>query len=164
MPKRVLLNILTIVLLGTTQPLSGQIATKPSVQMTSVELAHLVSLRVTVFSHDKDLLVPYCGGGDDKPEYLCVLPSYLEVQTSKGWRRMKLRHGGVMGLVPLDRRKVQLIPSGKSQDFSFNFRTEDFEIEHGQRFRVVVTAWPDEQSMRADEPPIRLASQSFQCP
>jgi hypothetical protein len=164
MPKQVLLNILTIVLLGTAQPLSGQNATKPSVQMTSVELAHLVSLRVTVFSSDKDLLVPYCSGGDDKPEYLCVLPSYLEVQTSSGWRRMKLRHGGVMGYAPLDHRKVQLIPAGKSRDFSFNFRTEDFEIEHGQRFRVVVTAWPDEQSMRADEPPIRLTSQPFKCP
>jgi len=114
MPNRVLLNILAMVLLGTTQPLSGQIATKPSVQMTSVELAHLVSLRVTVFSPDKDLLVPYCGGGDDKPEYLCVLPSYLEVQTSKGWRRMKLRHGGVMGEVPWNVGRFNSSQSGRA--------------------------------------------------
>ena len=163
MTKRVLFSIITIALLGTTRTLSGQIAPKSSVQVTRVELAHLISVEITVSSHEKDLLVPYCGG-DDKSEYLCVLPAYLEVQTSQGWRQMKLRHGGVLGGVPLDRRKVQLIPAGKSHNFSFSFRTEDFEVEHGQRLRAVVTAWPDEQSMRTDEQSVQLRSSPFECP
>ena len=164
MPKRVLLNILTLVLLGTTLPLSGQNTSKASVRMTSVELAHLVSVRVTVFAREKDLLVSYCREELDKSEHLCILPSYLEVQTAKGWRRMNLVHGGVLGSLVLDLRKVQLIPAGKSHDFAVQFQMEDFEIEHGQRFRVVVAAWPDERSMRANEPPIRLTSQSYKCP
>jgi len=164
MSNLVLWSTLTVLFFGTPQALTGQNASKPSVQMTRVGLAHLVSVQVTVFSPLKDLLVPYCTEDASKTEYLCLLPSFLEIQTSQGWRKMELRHGGVLGSVPADQRKAQLIPAGKSRDFSFEFRTEEFEVEHGQRLRVVVAAWPDERSMRADEPPILLTSQPFQCP
>ena len=158
------MRLLIALLLGTMQTLSGQNASRPSVQITRVELSHLVSVRVTVFSPEKDLWVYCCGEDADKTEHLCVLPAYLEARTNEGWRRMELKHSGVLGGVPVDRRNVQLIPAGKNHDFSFGFRTDDFDVKRGQSLRVVVTAWPDEQSMRNDEPPIRLASLPFKCP
>ena len=115
MSQRVLLSILSMVLLGTTQALSGQNAVKPSLRVTRVELAHLISVEVTVFSPERDLLVPYCGGGDGKSEYLCVPPSYLEVRTAQVGHRMNLRHGGVLGAVPADRRKSQLTQPGRAK-------------------------------------------------
>jgi hypothetical protein len=77
---------------------------------------------------------------------------------------VNLRHGGVLGSVPVNLRKVQVIPAGKNHDFSFSFRKEEFEVERGQQLRIVVAAWPDVQSMKTDEPPTRLASSSFECP
>jgi hypothetical protein len=164
MAKRMLLGILTTALLATTLVLSGQNASEPSVRTKSVEVTHLVSVEITVLSPEKDLVVPYCGDGGGRTESLCILPAYLEVHTNQGWRHVNLRHGGVLGGVPLNLRKVQLIPAGKNHDFSFSFRKEEFEVERGQQLRVVVAAWPDEQSMRTDEQPIHLASSSFECP
>ena len=148
---RTLLGILTMVL-GTTQAFSGQNASKPTVQTKSVELTHLVSVEITVFSPEKDLVVPYCGDGEGRADSLCILPAYLEVQTSRGWKPVKLRHSdAVLGEVPLDRRRLRLIPAGQNHDFSMSFRKEEFAVERGQRLRVVVNAWPDEESMKSDK-------------
>jgi len=162
---RILLWCCAVVTVGTAQLLSGQSASKPSVQTNDVKLFHLVSVEVTVFSPDQDLLVPYCGDDGGRTEPLCVLPAYLEVQTCKGWQAVKLRHSDAeLGWMPLDRQKVRLIPAGQKHDFSFGFRKEELAVEHGQHLRIVVSAWPDEQSMKDDKRVIHLSSPAFECP
>ncbi len=59
---------------------------------------------------------------------------------------------------------VRLLPAGQAHDFSFTFPKEEFAVERGQRLRVVVTAWSDEQSMKNDKQAIQLASPAFECP
>jgi hypothetical protein len=45
-----------------------------------------------------------------------------------------------------------------------SFRKEEFAVERGQRLRVVVNAWPDEESMKTDKQAIHLTSPAFECP
>lgn len=150
MSMRILLGILTMaVMLGTRQTLAGENVAMPSVQTASVELIQLVSVKVTVLASEKELLVPYCGEDAGGTESLCILPAHLEVRSSGGWRPVKLRHSGAsLGGVPMDRRRVRVIPVGQKHDFSFVFPKEEFAVERGQRLRVVVAAWLDEQSMK----------------
>ncbi len=162
---RTALPVIAMVAVGAAQALSGQNASKPSVQTKGVDLTHLVSVEITLFSPEHDLLVPNYGNGEGRAESLCIRPAYLEVQTSRGWQPVKLRHSdAVLGSVPLDQRRVRLIPAGQKHDFSFAFPKEEFAVERGQRLRVVVTTWPDEQSMKDDKQAIQLASPAFECP
>ena len=70
----------------------------------------------------------------------------------------------VLGGVPPDKWKFRLIPAGRRHDFFFALTKDDFAVERGQRLRVVVDAWSDEQSMRSRQQPIQLASPAFDCP
>src|SRR5260370_10634435 len=159
---RTALPVIAMVVVGTA--LSGQNASKPSVKTKSVELTHLVSVEITLFSPEHDLFVPYCGDGGGRAEFLCIRPAYLEVQTSRGWLPVKLRHSdAALGGVPLAQRRVRLIPARQKHDFSFAFPKEEFEVERGQRLRVVMSAWPDEQSMEDDKQASQFVSSAFAC-
>lgn len=165
MTKRVLLNGLTIVVFGMTQPLPSQNASKPSACVTEAQVSHSVYVTIRLFSGDKELFVPYCGEGEGGTEHLCNLPTHLQVATRKGWMPVKLRHpDAVLGGVPPDRWRVRRIAAGQWHDFLFFFPKDDFAVETGQRLRYVVDVWPDEQSMRTAGRPIQLATPPFKCP
>jgi hypothetical protein len=145
--------------------LSGQGVLRPTAQLTDVRLVRSVSVQIRLFSAAKDLVVPYCGEGEGGTEALCNLPTHLEREVRQGWQRVGLRtKDAVLGGVPAEKWKFRIIPAGHWRDFSFWFPRDDFAIEQGPRLRVVVDAWPDEQSMRSGGPAIRLASSAFACP
>jgi len=165
MAKRVLFGILTGVFLATTQTVSGQNLSKPRADVPRVQLIQSVSIQVTLFSAEKELLVPYCSEGEGGTESLCNLSIHIEIETQGRWRPIKLRHSdAVMGGIPPDKWKYRVIPAENRHDFFFAFSKDDFAVERGQRLRVVVTAWPDEQSMRTGKQPIQLTSPPFGCP
>ncbi len=165
MAKRVPLTVATILLLGMALPSLGQGASGPTLQVTRVQLSQWVSVQITVFSPEKDLFVPYCGESEGGTQRLCSLPTHLEIETKQGWLPAKLRTAdAVLGGVPADSWKAQRIPAGRWHDFSFGFPQDEFAVERGQRLRVEVYAWPDEQSMKSGAPPIRLTSPTFECP
>ena len=118
-----------------------------------------------MFSAEKELLVPYCAKGEGGTETLCNLSIHIEVETRAEWRPMKPRHREVvLGGIRPDKWKFRLIPAEQRRDFLFAFTKDDFAVHRGQRLRVVVDAWSDEQSMRTGQQPIRLASPAFVCP
>ena len=165
MSKRVFPIVLTGALLAMAQALPSQNASKPTAEVTSAQVSRSVSLRISVFSPEKDLLVPYCGEGEGGGESLCNLSIHVEVETREGWRPMKPRFREVvLGGVPPDKWKFRLIPAGRRHDFYFVFTEDDFAVERGQRLRVVVDTWSDEQSMRTRQKPTQLASPAFDCP
>jgi hypothetical protein len=84
------------------------------------------------------------------------------VKTKEGWRPVKLRFKEtVLGdLAP----KVKVIAPNGGHTFVFFFSTDIFAIEHGDRLRIVLDAWPSEALMRSREQPMRIASPVFVCP
>jgi hypothetical protein len=155
----------TIILLGIPSVLFGQEAPRPSLQLARVHLTQWVSVQLTVFSPQRDLIVPYCGETEGGTRALCNLPTHLEVETKNGWRPVKLRHmDAVLGGVSVVYWKIQRISAGGRHDFSFGFPQNEYAVEHGQLLRVLVDAWPDEESMKTGERSIQLASASFECP
>ena len=163
--ERFMLSAAAVFLVGVPQPLSCQSTLKASASVADVQLVQTVSVRITLFSPDAQLFVPYCGEGESGSETLCNLAIHLEVETREGWRPIKLRTtDAVLGGVPSTRWKVRPIPAGHRHDFVFAFPRNEFSIEHGQRLRAVIDAWPDEQSMRAGNAAIKLNSAPFECP
>jgi hypothetical protein len=163
--ERFLSTAAAVLLLGATQPLLSQSTLTASASVADVRLVQTVSVRITLFSAEAQLFVPYCGEGESGIETLCNLAIHLEVETREGWRPIKLRTtDAVLGGVPSARWKVRPIPAGHRHDFFFAFPKNEFAVEHGQRLHAVIDAWPDEQSMRAGSPAIRLTSAPFECP
>ncbi len=163
MSKLMLLGVLAGGLVGRT--LLGQDQVPPTVAMTSARETRTVTLRVTVFSPDKSLLVPFCGEGEGGTETLCSLSVRVEVQSRAGWRTMRPRQRNVvLGGVPPDKWKVRVISAGGRHDFFFAFTKDDFLVGRGQRLRIVIDTWLDEQSMRSHGQPIQVTSPAFDCP
>ena len=157
--------LLSTLILARSQALTDKGTSRPNVLIRRIDLLHSISVAITLFSSERELFVPSCGKGEDGTESLCGLPAYLEVKTHQGWSSVKLRHpGAVLGQAPQERWRVERIGAGERHNFSFEFRKEDFAVDRGQSLRVVVAAWPDEQSMKGDKPPIKLASAPFECP
>jgi hypothetical protein len=130
----------------------------------------MMGVTVSILAGDEDLIVPYCGGGgpgEAALESLCgpPTPTRLEVQTAKGWRPVGLRtHDAVLGGLSPQVWKARLIPARKGHVFSFSLSKDDFAVESGQRLRLVIDAWPNEQSMRSGGRPIQLTTAAFECP
>ena len=167
MLKRVLLNILTGGLLLVAQTLCGQAVMKPQLQIRDVQLSHRVSVHVIISAAQRDLFVPYCGesGGTQS---LCGpgAPTHLEVNTGHAWHAVAFRRhtGAVLGGVPATEWKTQSIPAGSSHDFLIAFPKDDFGLEQGQRLRLVIDTWYDQESLKNGASPIRLVGSSFACP
>jgi hypothetical protein len=167
MSKAALLTGLALLILGVTEPLWGQNISKPTAKVTDVRAVHSVSIKIRVFSGDKDVFVPYCGQSEGGTEFLCgpPAPTHLEVQTANGWRPVRLRtNDAVLGRLSPERWDIRPIPAGGWHDFLFGLSKDDLAIEGGQRLRLVVDAWPDEQSVRSGGRPIQLATPPFECP
>ena len=159
-------TVLLGVLLGVTGSLSGQQISEPSARIKDVRRSQWVSVEISVSASDKDLFVPYCGGGGTDTEFLCSLPTRLETKAKKGWSPVNYREGiaAVLGGLPSDKWKVRVVPAGQQHTFSYGFPKNDFGLERGQVLRYVVPVWPDEQSMRNDGQPILLVTPPFKCP
>ena len=152
-------------LFGITLPLSSQSPPRANASIADVVLIQTVSVRITVSSPETQLFVPYCGEGESGSEALCNLAIHIEAETRDGWRPMRLRTtDAVLGGAPSDRWKVRQIPAGRRHDFVFAFPKNEFAVERGERLRIVVDAWPDEQSMKTGGAPVRLATAPFECP
>jgi hypothetical protein len=165
--KRGIFALLIVMLFGRGSPMSGQAGSKPNVQVNDVRVWRAMSVTVSIFAGDRDLVVPYCWGGGSEVESLCgpPTPTRLEVQTTKGWRQVGLRtHDAVLGALSPEVWKARLIPAGKRRVFELHFSKDEFAVETGQRLRLVVDAWPDEQSMRSGGRSVQLTTTAFECP
>lgn len=165
--KRRIFALLIAILFGRGSLISGQAGSKPNVQVTDVRVWRTMSITVSIFAGDRDLVVPYCGLGGSSRESLCgpPTPTRLEVQTAKGWHPVGLRtNDAVLGALSPQVWKARLVPARKWHVFSLLFSKDDFAVETGQRLRLVIDAWPDEQSMRSGGRPIQLTTTAFECP
>jgi hypothetical protein len=164
--RRRIFAVLIVLLIGRGSPMPGQVGSKPSVQVTRVRVWRTMSVTVSIFAGDQDLIVPYCGLSASSEESLCgpPTPTRLEVQTAKGWRPVGLRYDAALGALSPEVWKARLIPARKWHVFSLLFSKDDFAVKSGQRLRLVIDAWPDEQSMRSGGRPIELTTTAFECP
>jgi hypothetical protein len=167
MLKQALLTTLAVFLAGASQgrPGPGHNQSKPDAQVTDARASQSVGIQITISSGENELLVPYCGDGEGDIESLCNLTIQIQVEGPNGWTRIKPKYPNVvLGGVPPEKWRSQLIPGGQSHAFAFAFSKDDFVVQRGQRLRVIVDAWRDEQSMRAQKQAIQLTSGSFKCP
>jgi hypothetical protein len=125
----------------------------------------LIVVQVNLHAGDKPVVVPYCGKGSFGANFLCTGMLRLEVETPNGWREAKLRYREtVLGTVRKDRVDFAVIAPDHGLDFEAAFSPEVWSIDRGQRLRLVVDTWGDEQSMRSGQPSAKLRSPVFECP
>jgi len=145
--------------------LFGQRPQKPRAEVSNVQLTRSVLIEVTMFAADKILFVPFCGESDAGTKSLCYGPARVEVQKRGNWRPVELRHrDAILGALAPDRRKAEKIEAGGRGRFILAISKDDFAVETGQRLRLVVDAWPNEQSARNGGQPIQMVTPSFGCP
>ena len=136
---------------------------KPRIRVFIPWRPYLVSVDIWLYTADDSLFVPYCGEDESGRRDLCGLAAHLEKMTPQGWRRAELRNGTLTGKDP-HMAPGDVIPPGSKGSFTFIFSTDAFGIPPGTHLRVVVDSWPDEKSMRAHAPPIKVTSPEFVCP
>jgi hypothetical protein len=164
MAKQVLLILITIALFETAWPLSGQ--NEGGAKVLVLAVRSLIQVEINVQEPGNQLFIPFCEKRQYGDESLCTGTARLEVETGHEWRSAKLRTNDAVlgGFNPKGGAKGILIPPGGGDTFMFEFSKDLFAVERGQRLRVVVDAWPDEESMKANKPSIQLASPPFECP
>jgi hypothetical protein len=164
MLRQMLSSVLAVFFVAASQSGSGHNQSKPNAQVTDARVHRSVSIEITVFSGQNALLVPYCSESEGS-EFFCDLAIQIQIEGPNGWARIKPTYPNlVMGGIASDKWKSQLVPSGQSHVFNFWFSKDDFGVQRGQRLRVIVKTWPDEQSMRTQQPPIQLITAPFECP
>jgi len=167
MTKQLALSLAAVALLGIARPLRGQNEPKQVAQLEvgTVQAVPQVYVSLRLRTSDQQVFIPYCGVSEGADKILCTLGVHLQVQTSKGWRPAKLRTTyGVLGALLLGKAGGTLIAPRSGASFDFQFSRRFFEVEPGQRLRVVVDVWTDEQSMKSGGPSIQLISPAFECP
>lgn len=137
----------------------------PKIQATGIQLVNSVVGDVLIDAPNRSVVIPFCGEGESGRQSLCSLSSHFEVQTPTGWISAKLRYKDVvLGGMTSKQWKLQTIPSGERQAFSFAFSKNVYAIDRGQKVRIVVDAWLDEASAREGKNPIQLITPPFDCP
>ncbi len=156
-----------VALFGTARPLLCQNEPKEVAQLElgSIRAIPQVYVALRLRTSDQQVFVPYCGETEGGEKILCTAGVHLEVQTPQGWRAAKLRTTyGVLGAASLGRAGGVPIAPRSEAPFSFQFSRRFFEVEPGQRLRIVVDAWPDMESMKAGGRSIQFTSPPFECP
>ncbi len=152
-------------MLGCFALLSAQQA--PQTATASIERVRAVPqvyVGIAIAAADRQLFVPYCGTSEGGEHILCTAGARLEVHTQGRWTPVKLRTThGVLGAARLGRAGGRLIESRSRATFLLQFSTHFFEVEPGQRLRVVVDTWADEESMKKGHAPLPVASPAFKC-
>ncbi len=164
MRRELLFGLAPLVLLGVAWPISAESQAKPAAELEIRGVLAWVNVGLDLHTLEEHLFVPYCGEMEGVP-ILCMTAVRLEVETKQGWRPAGLRTTyGVLGGTALDRASGKVVAPRTRTSFVFRFSRRFFEVEAGQRLRVVVDAWPDEESMRTGGRRIQLASPPFECP
>lgn len=145
--------------------LSGQEMPKAAtVSIERVRAVPQIYVAVAIEAADRQLFVPYCGTSEGGENILCTAGTRLEVHTQGRWIPVKLRTThGVLGAARLGRAGGRRIESGSRATFLFQFSTHFYDVERGQRLRVVVDTWADEQSMKSGQVPLSASSPAFKC-
>lgn len=164
MPTQVLLRCATVMVVCFAM-LSGQeTPTAVTVSIERIRAVPQIYVAVAIDAADRQLFVPYCGTSEGGENILCTAGTRLEIQTHGRWIPVKLRTAyGVLGAARLGRAGGRLIESGSRASFLFQFSTHFFDVEPGQRLRVVVDTWADEQSMKSGQVPLSVSSPPFKC-
>lgn len=164
MQKHIPAVVLLLLLLASSVT-QGQLEKPPIAETLSVALVHIVSSDVLISAQHTQIVLPVCGEREGGSEALCSVSTHFEVLTPNGWKRVRQRNlQRIIGGVPLDRLKTQIIPSGESRTFFVAFSKDVFAIETGQKMRVAIDVWPSVESMRSGSVPIRITTKSFACP
>jgi hypothetical protein len=167
MTMRLLSGYVTLAACGIGSILWGQPGETASAKARLVvkNVVPQIDVVVELQAGGEQAVVPVCGETEYGTPILCILKTRLQVQTRGGWRPVRLRTTyGVLGGSPEGRITGKVVqPMGKGT-FVFVFSRRYFDVEVGQRLRILVDAWPDEQSMRSRGTPIQMASTPFECP
>lgn len=114
---------------------------------------------------EDNIVIPYCAETELGTPILCFSRIRLQVETAGQWRAAKLRKTFGVLANPIDARmKARIMGPGTKAVFVFVFSRRFFEVDPGQKMRVIVEAWSDSESMRTRRPPIQLTSPAFECP
>ena len=117
-------------------------------------------IRVRVNTMDKQLAVPYCQEFEDG-ERLCYHSSRLEIRSQEGWLPVKTRYKEiVLGDRP---PSIRVVAPREGRTFLY-FIPKVCAVEHGDLLRLVIDAWPSEQSMKRGSQPNRITSPAFVFP
>jgi hypothetical protein len=169
MAKRILITLIMLALSGTFQLLKSQNKSEQKAQL-NVSDAHAiteVNVVMTLQTLNQQVVIPYCDDVMGTIKSLCTLDggAHLEVLTNQGWRVVKQRKTlGVVGGLPWDAVRSATIPANSNVDLRYKFSRRYFEVEPGQKLRLVIDTWSDEKSMKNREKGIELTSPSFTCP
>ena len=110
------------------------------------------------------VVVATCSFRDAFP-VLCQDSVSLEVWTGRGWREARMRTTfGVLGGPGRDVAQGRVLPAMTESLIIYEFSRRFYEVEAGQRLRLVINAWADEQAMKNRSGPIHLISPTFVCP
>ena len=167
MNRQLTLSLATVAFISTALSLCAQNKSNPVAQLDvgSIRAIPQVYVDLRLRAPDLEIFVPYCGESEGGGKVLCVAATRLEVETKTGWHPAKLRTTyGVLGALSLDRARGVLIAPKNEASFSFQFSTYFFEVAPGQRLRVVVDAWSNEESMKTGGPSMQFVSPPFKCP
>jgi len=166
-----MLGLAALALLGVGPPLRGQGEQKesPRLDLDNVWEVPQVYVSLRLRASDRQLFVPYCGKlevGSRTTTTLCTAGTHLEVQHGAEWLPAKLRRtfGILGGERRLDLADVSLVAPRTQVEVEYLFSRRYFEVEPGQKLRVIVDVWPDEQSMRSGGKSTQIASPPFECP
>lgn len=135
---------------------------EPHAHMLSVsaDQTHSVTIQIGVSSGTKSIVAPICEQPDGT-----MAPCWITVQaaTEHGWHTIRPRYSK-LGMVAVEHWTAHTILPGESQDFLYRFIRNEWDVSQGQRIRVVVSVWWDEQSMRKVVNRFELKTQVFACP
>jgi len=165
--RREILSAVLVWCVTVSRATAAQDGPKPDIRVTEARPVHSLVITVSVSSSDEKLVVPNCGQDLLGQESLCgpPFPTHLEVQTAKGWHSVGFRTPDrVLGSLSPKIWKASEIPPGGHRKFVFLVSKDDFALETGQRVRIVVDAWHDEQSMRNGGKSLQIVSLPFNCP
>jgi hypothetical protein len=166
MQRQILLDLTVAATLAAVQLLQAQTKPDGGMELDVRNVRAIPQVYVALqLRASAPLFVPYCAEFEGGDKVLCTMATHLEVHTAQGWHRAKLRTTfAVLGGLSLDRAKGDMVPAGTRVTFSYQFSRRYFEVEPGQQLRVVVEAWPDEQSMKTGGKSIEVVSTPFKCP
>lgn len=165
MVKRGTIAFVVLVLFAFAALLSGQKepGKNMGIRLWALQRVNVVTAGFLLATSENPMFVPYCGKTESGEELLCTLAARLEVQTPRGWDKAEVMNANLLTKNP---RKAEgrLIPPRSKSSFFFHFNPDVYRIPPGTRLRVVVDAWPNENSMRSGAPPIQVTSPEFVCP
>jgi hypothetical protein len=120
-----------------------------------------VLIQVRVSSANQPIIVPVCDRLPDGTESPCMIE--VQAKTVHGWRLVQPKRAK-LGMVSPDLWNPHLLQARTSHDFSYGILRHQWKVTRGERVRVVVWVWKDEQAMRSMRNTIKLKTRPFACP